>query len=122
MDALSCALFTVRMMRSLFPGCCRKSGLSAAELLETEPNAAISISEKADRRSENGSEAMPQLNKCGKYVFGWSLIRADGSIHLPPMVVCEYNLAADDRIIIFTGSRITGGFCVTTAECFQARS
>ena len=56
---------------------------------------------------------MPQLNKGGKYVFGWSLIREDGSIHFPPMAICEYDLAADDRIIIFTGSRITGGFCVT---------
>ena len=63
---------------------------------------------------------MPQLNKCGKYVFGWSLIRADGSIHLPPMVVCEYNLAADDRIIIFTGSRITGGFCVTNSRMLSS--
>ena len=44
MDALSCALFTVRMTKSLFPGCCRRSGLSAAELLETELNAAISTS------------------------------------------------------------------------------
>ena len=44
MDALSYAPFTVRMMRSLFPGCCRKSGLSAAGLLETELNAAISTS------------------------------------------------------------------------------
>ena len=59
---------------------------------------------------------MPQLNKGGKYVFGWSLIREDGSIHFPPMAICEYDLAADDRIIIFTGSRITGGFCVTNSR------
>ena len=63
---------------------------------------------------------MPQLNKGGKYVFGWSLIREDGSIHFPPMAICEYDLAADDRIIIFTGSRITGGFCVTNSRMLSS--
>ena len=56
---------------------------------------------------------MPQLNKGGKYVFGWSVIGADGTIHFPTMALSEYNLTSEPEIIIFTGSKITGGFCVT---------
>ncbi len=35
---------------------------------------------------------MPQLNKGGKYVFGWSVIGAEGTIHFPTMALSEYNL------------------------------
>ena len=56
---------------------------------------------------------MPQLNKGGKYVFGWSVIGADGTIHFPTMALSEYNLTSEPEIIIFTGGKITGGFCVT---------
>ena len=56
---------------------------------------------------------MPQLNKGGKYVFGWSVIGAEGTIHFPTMALSEYNLTSEPEIIIFTGSKITGGFCVT---------
>lgn len=56
---------------------------------------------------------MPQLNKGGKYVFGWSVIGAEGTIHFPTMALSEYNLTSDPEIIIFTGSEVTGGFCVT---------
>jgi len=38
---------------------------------------------------------MPQLNKGGKFIFGFSVVQEDSTIH-------------------FTGSKITGGFCVTT--------
>lgn len=58
---------------------------------------------------------MPQLNKGGKFVFGFSVIQADGSIRIPPQALSEYHLTGGDgRVIIFTGSKITGGFCVTT--------
>ncbi len=57
---------------------------------------------------------MPQLNKGGKFVFGLSVVRDDLTIHIPPQALSEYNAARDGKIIIFTGSRITGGFCVTT--------
>ena len=53
---------------------------------------------------------MPQLNKGGKYVFGWSVIGAEGTIHFPTMALSEYNLTSEPEIIIFTGSKITGGF------------
>lgn len=63
---------------------------------------------------------MPQLNKGGKYVFGWSIIRADGTIHFPTMALSEYNLTSEPEIIIFTGSKITGGFCVTNQKMLSS--
>lgn len=57
---------------------------------------------------------MPQLNKGGKFVFGFSVIQPDLSLRLPTQALFEYDAAQDGRIIIFTGSKITGGFCVTT--------
>lgn len=57
---------------------------------------------------------MPQLNKGGKFVFGFSVMRDDLTIHIPPQALSEYDATRDDKVIIFTGSKITGGFCVTT--------
>lgn len=57
---------------------------------------------------------MPQLNKGGKFVFGLSVIRSDLTIHIPPQALLEYDTTRDGKVIIFTGSKITGGFCVAT--------
>ena len=57
---------------------------------------------------------MPQLNKGGKFIFGLSVIHPNLTIHFPPQALSEYDAARDGKIIIFTGSKITGGFCVTT--------
>lgn len=57
---------------------------------------------------------MPQLNKGGKFVFGLSVVRDDLTIHIPPQAILEYNAIQDGKVIIFTGSKITGGFCITT--------
>lgn len=59
---------------------------------------------------------MPQLNKGGKFIFGLSVIHPDLTIHFPPQALAEYDAARDGKVIIFTGSRITGGFCVTTCS------
>lgn len=56
---------------------------------------------------------MPQMNKGGKFIFGKSLVREDGSLRLPPQAVREYDMTAEGRLYLFTGSRSTGGFCVT---------
>ena len=56
---------------------------------------------------------MPQMNKGGKYIFGLSLIREDGSILFPEQAIEEYRIAEEGRVYLFTGSRSTGGFCVT---------
>lgn len=57
---------------------------------------------------------MPQLNKGGKFVFGLSAIRPNLTIHIPPQALSEYNVVQDGKVIIFTGSKITRGFCITT--------
>lgn len=59
---------------------------------------------------------MPQMNKGGKFIFGKSLIRDDLTIHLPTRALTEYNVLAERKIYLFTGSRVTGGFCVTRKE------
>ncbi len=59
---------------------------------------------------------MPQLNKGGKYVFGWSLIRSGGMLQFPSMAISEYHLNETNTVIAFTGSKSTGGFCVTTEK------
>ena len=56
---------------------------------------------------------MPQMNKGGKFIFGKSLIRDDMTIHLPTQALTEYNATAEGKIYLFTGSKVTGGFCVT---------
>lgn len=56
---------------------------------------------------------MPQMNKGGKYIFGKSLIRENLTIQLPPQAVTEYQAGIEKKVYLFTGSKITGGFCVT---------
>ena len=53
---------------------------------------------------------MPQMNKGGKFIFGKSLIREDGVIQFPEQAIREYDITVEGR---FTGSKSTGGFCVT---------
>ena len=62
---------------------------------------------------------MPQINKGGKYIFGKSLIRENGEMRLPPMAVKEYDIAAEGRVYLFTGSKSTGGFCVTRRRLLE---
>ena len=57
---------------------------------------------------------MPHLNKGGIFLFGLSVIHPDLTIHIPPQALLEYDATRDGKVIIFTGSKITGGFCVTT--------
>ena len=56
---------------------------------------------------------MPQMNKGGKFIFGKSLIRDGGTIQFPEQAVQEYDIACEDKIYLITGSKKTGGFCVT---------
>lgn len=65
---------------------------------------------------------MPQLNKGGKFVFGLSVINPDLTIHILPQALLEYDALRDGKVIIFTGSKITGGFCVTTYPLLSIRS
>ena len=56
---------------------------------------------------------MPQMNKGGKFIFGKSRIREDRTIRLPDQAVREYGAASEGWVYLFTGSKSTGGFCVT---------
>lgn len=56
---------------------------------------------------------MPQMNKGGKFVFGKSVIRPDGAVQIPLQAIEEYHIVDEGKVYLFTGSKITGGFCVT---------
>lgn len=56
---------------------------------------------------------MPQLNKGGKFVYGFSEISDEYTVQIPDQALCEYGVTKDNKIIIITGSKTTGGFCVT---------
>lgn len=56
---------------------------------------------------------MPQMNKGGKFIFGKSIIRANGVLQLPEQAIHEYDITSEGKVYLFTGSKSTGGFCVT---------
>ena len=56
---------------------------------------------------------MPQMRKRGKFIFGKSLIRDGGTIQFPEQAIKEYDIASEGKIYLVTGSKNTGGFCVT---------
>lgn len=41
------------------------------------------------------------------------MIRPHGLVQLPPQAVEEYQIASEGKVFLFTGSKVTGGFCVT---------
>ncbi len=57
---------------------------------------------------------MPQLVKGGKYVFGWSLVRENGRIVVPPEALEEYGFTPGSRLLLIPGSKKSGGFSLTT--------
>ena len=64
---------------------------------------------------------MPQLNKGGKYVFGWSKIADDRTVHFPPMVLTEYDLLEEQEIIILLEQNHRR-ICVTNQKCYLYRT
>lgn len=60
------------------------------------------------------------MNKGGKFIFGKSLIRNDLTVHLPPQAITEYNATSEGKIYLITGSKITGGFCVTSKKLLES--
>ena len=56
---------------------------------------------------------MPQMNKGGKFIFEISAVRPDGGVLFPAQAMEEYRIADEGKIYLFTGSKSTGGFCVT---------
>lgn len=60
---------------------------------------------------------MPQMNKGGKFVFGKSNIQESGKVQFPIQAMVEYQITAEGKVYLFTGSKVTGGFCVTRKGC-----
>jgi hypothetical protein len=53
---------------------------------------------------------MPQLAKGGKYVFGISVVKDGYELRVPPEAFREYELNRSGNIILFSGSKTSGGF------------
>lgn len=56
---------------------------------------------------------MPQMDKGGKFIFGQSIIRPDECVQIPTQAAEEHQIASEGRGYLLTGSKVTGGFCVT---------
>ena len=62
---------------------------------------------------------MPQLVKGGKYIFGWSKVGNQGKIKIPPEAFQEYNLSLDKSVILFSGSKTSGGFGLSSMRILR---
>lgn len=63
---------------------------------------------------------MPQLRHQGKHVYGWSVIRENNSLYFPPDLIKEYHLEKGLDIIIFSASKISGGFCISPLDALKS--
>ena len=61
----------------------------------------------------------PQIVKGGKYVFGWSKVGKKGKIKIPKEAFDEYTLALDREAILFSGSKTSGGFGLSTIRILK---
>lgn len=48
-----------------------------------------------------------------KFIFGKSKIRENLQVYSPPQAIEEYNICSENKVYLFTGVKVTGGFCVT---------
>lgn len=62
---------------------------------------------------------MPQIAKGGKYLFGWSKVGVKGKIKIPPEAYEEYNLKLDKFAILFSGSKTSGGFGLSSQRILK---
>lgn len=56
---------------------------------------------------------MPRIARGGKFVFGWSVISTEGIVKIPDDAYEEYNFSSDINAILISGSKKSGGFCVS---------
>lgn len=59
---------------------------------------------------------MPQLTKGGKWVFGWSVVSQNREIRIPPDAYHEYGFQPGEMVLVFRGSRFSGGFSLGKLE------
>ncbi|PVX25844.1 MAG: hypothetical protein CW691_03235 [Candidatus Bathyarchaeum sp.] len=62
---------------------------------------------------------MPKLVKGGKHVYGWSKVSSKGKVMVPDEAITEYNLKPPCKVILFPGSKRSGGFAVTTVTLLK---
>jgi bifunctional DNA-binding transcriptional regulator/antitoxin component of YhaV-PrlF toxin-antitoxin module len=65
---------------------------------------------------------MPQISKRGKFIFGWSLVSESRQIIIPNQAYDEYLLKDSDKVILISGSKRTGGFCVSSKIMIEKSS
>ena len=63
---------------------------------------------------------MPQIEKGGKYIFGWSVISEDNRILIPEEAQHKYQLTHGYRVILIPGSKTSGGFCIAKKSRLEA--
>lgn len=59
---------------------------------------------------------MPQLEKGGKWVFGWTIVGLDKNILIPVPAFQEYGFHQDDPVVFTLGSRRSSGFGIGHKE------
>ena len=59
---------------------------------------------------------MPQLVKGGKYIFGWTRVNKDLNVRIPNETYDEYKFTENDKLIILSGSKSSGGFSLITTN------
>jgi len=63
---------------------------------------------------------MPQLVKGGKKTFGWSRVNETGKIVIPPDAFIEYQFTNAQNAYLFSGSKKSGGFGITTFDLLKS--
>lgn len=61
---------------------------------------------------------MPQLNKGGKWVFGWVVVSKNHQIQIPQESYSEYGFQSGETVYFTRGSRRSGGFGVGRQDIF----
>jgi hypothetical protein len=62
---------------------------------------------------------MPLIVNGGENIFGWSIVGNDGKIVIPPEAFEEYLLNEDTRAILIPGSKISGGFGLSSKRILK---
>lgn len=59
---------------------------------------------------------MPQLEKGGKWVFGWCVVGSGGKIQIPPEAFMEYGYQPGMVLEVIKGSHKSAGFAICKPE------
>lgn len=63
---------------------------------------------------------MPQLEKGGKWIFGWIIVNRDLIFQVPPEAYSEYGFVTAQELAFIKGSRRSGGFGVGRLETINS--